>query len=249
MNSSSIALSLALLGTTVFASSAQAQRGGIGAAPAARGGMASARGGGFANRPAYVPRAHGNRGYFPGSGYFSGSGYFPYYDSGFDSGFDYGPATTLPPPVVYVPGAPPVAPEPPPKPAEAEVLELQGDHWVRLSLNRLPQGVGESAQPERVVTPPSMTPAAPAHQNPAPRPAVAPASAMLVFRDGHQEAIGKYTIMGTTIYVSTDYWTSGAWTRKVQIAELDVPATLKLNQERGSNFRLPSGPEEVMIGP
>jgi hypothetical protein len=72
---------------------------------------------------------------------------------------------------------------------------------------------------------------------------------MLVFRDGHQEAIGRYTIMGTTIYVSTEYWTSGAWTRSVQIAELDVPATLKLNRERGANFRLPSGPEEVMIGP
>jgi len=246
MHSPSITLSLALLGATVFASSAQAQRGGIAAAPAARGGMPVARGGGFANRPAYVPRAHGNRGYFPGSGYFSGPGYFPYYDSGFDSGFDYGPGAAPPSPVVYVPVAPP---EPPPKPAEAEVLELQGDHWVRLSLNGLPQGVGGTAQPERVTTPASATPVVAAHQNPAPRPTAVPASATLVFRDGHQEAIGKYTIMGTTIYVSTDYWTSGAWTRKVQIAELDVPATLKLNQERGANFRLPSGPEEVMIGP
>jgi hypothetical protein len=208
--------------------------------------MAAARGGGFANRPAYVPRARGNRGYFPGSGYFSGSGYFPYYDSGFDSGYDYGLGTAPPSPVVYAPVAPP---EPPPKPAEAEVLELQGDHWVRLSLNGLPQGVGGTTQPERGATRPSTTPVAAAHQTPAPRPPAVPASATLVFRDGHQEAIGKYTIMGTTIYVSTDYWTSGAWTRKVQIAELDVPATLKLNQERGANFRLPSGPEEVMIGP
>lgn len=249
MHSSSIALSLALLGTAVFASSAQAQRGGIATAPGTRGGMPVARGGGFANRPAYVPRAHGNRGYFPGSGYFSGPGYFPYYDSGFDSGYDYGPVPAPPPPVAYVPVTPPVSPEPPPKPAEAEVLELQGGHWVRLSLNGMPQGVEGSVQPERVTTPPSTTPVAAAHQNPAPRPAAVPASAMLVFRDGHQEAIGKYTIMGTTIFVSTDYWTSGAWTRKVQIAELDVPATLKLNQERGANFRLPSGPEEVMIGP
>ena len=73
--------------------------------------------------------------------------------------------------------------------------------------------------------------------------------AVLVFRDGHQEEIGKYMITGATIYVSTDYWTSGSWTRKVQIAELDVPATLKLNQERGANFRLPSGPEEVIVRP
>jgi hypothetical protein len=30
---------------------------------------------------------------------------------------------------------------------------------------------------------------------------------------------------------------------------LDVPATLKLNQERGAKFSLPSGPNEVMIRP
>jgi hypothetical protein len=72
---------------------------------------------------------------------------------------------------------------------------------------------------------------------------------VLVFRDGHQEEVGKYTIMGSTIYISTDYWTSGSWTRKVQIAELDVPTTLKLNQERRTNFKLPSGPNEVMVRP
>jgi hypothetical protein len=72
--------------------------------------------------------------------------------------------------------------------------------------------------------------------------------AVLVFRDGHQEQIGQYRIMGTTIYVNTDYWSSGAWTRTIPLADLDVPATLKLNQQRGANFRLPSSPDEVMIG-
>lgn len=72
---------------------------------------------------------------------------------------------------------------------------------------------------------------------------------MLVFRDGHEEEITSYTIIGNTLYARANYWTSGSWTRTIEIANLDVPATLKLNQERGSNFRLPSGPQEVMIRP
>jgi hypothetical protein len=74
-------------------------------------------------------------------------------------------------------------------------------------------------------------------------------TAVLVFRDGHKEEIGKYVIMGATICTSANYWSSGSWTRKVQIVELDVPATLKLNEERGAKFSLPSGPNEVMIRP
>jgi hypothetical protein len=234
MPSRPIALSLALLGATVFA--AQAQRTASG--PAGRAGMGPSRAGGFGSRPAYVPR---------GRRYFAGPGYFPYYDSGFDSGYEYGPAMGAPPPrVVYMSPAPPAAPEPPPKPAEAEVIELQGDHWVRLSPNGPPQVVGGSTQQQRAAISTGVAPARPAQVA---TPIAATPSALLVFRDGHQEAIGRYTIMGTTIYVSTEYWSSGAWTRRVQIAELDVPATLKLNRERGANFRLPSGPEEVMIGP
>ena len=72
---------------------------------------------------------------------------------------------------------------------------------------------------------------------------------MLVFRDGHQEEIGKYLIEGTTIYTGSDYWTTGSWTRKVPIADLNVAETLKLNQQRGANFRLPSNPNEVMLRP
>jgi hypothetical protein len=55
--------------------------------------------------------------------------------------------------------------------------------------------------------------------------------------------------MGTTIYTSADYWSSGTWTRRVEVAELDVPATMNLNRERGANFSLPSRTSEVMIRP
>jgi hypothetical protein len=72
---------------------------------------------------------------------------------------------------------------------------------------------------------------------------------VLVFRDGHEEEVKSYTIIDKTLYTSANYWTSGSWTRKIEIANLDVPATLKLNQERGSKFSLPSGPQEVVIRP
>jgi hypothetical protein len=73
--------------------------------------------------------------------------------------------------------------------------------------------------------------------------------AVLVFRDGHKEEVSKYTIIGPTMYTSADYWSSGTWSRKIQLADLDVPSTLKLNQERGVRFRLPTSPSEVVIRP
>ena len=73
--------------------------------------------------------------------------------------------------------------------------------------------------------------------------------AVLVFRDGRTEEVSSYTIMSGTIYLKADYWTSGSWTRKIQIADLDVPVTLKLNQGRGLNFVLPASPNEVVMRP
>ena len=58
-----------------------------------------------------------------------------------------------------------------------------------------------------------------------------------------------YTIITGTIYSNSDYWSNGSWTKKIQIADLDVPATLKLNQERGLKFVLPAGPNEVVLRP
>ena len=55
--------------------------------------------------------------------------------------------------------------------------------------------------------------------------------------------------MSGTIYSKADYWTTGSWTRKIQIADLDVPATLKLNQERGVKFALPASPNEIVVRP
>jgi hypothetical protein len=137
-----------------------------------------------------------------------------------------------------------------PNPAESLVLELQGDHWVRLTnygQSQTGQILQRESQQASSQTSASLISAA--RQIPVSEPPSELPPAVLVFRDGHQEEIGKYVIAGTTIYTSADYWSSGSWTRKVQIAALDIPATLKVNRERGAKFSLPSGPHEVMLRP
>ena len=57
----------------------------------------------------------------------------------------------------------------------------------------------------------------------------------------------RYVIRGTDLYTSMDYWNSGTWTRRIPIAELDVPASVKLNAARGGNFSLPTRSYEVIV--
>ena len=74
----------------------------------------------------------------------------------------------------------------------------------------------------------------PANPAPDPPPAQIRAETVLVFRDRHSEEIGNYAIAGETLWVFTDQRA-----RKIPIAELDVPATSKANENRGIDFRLP----------
>ena len=60
-------------------------------------------------------------------------------------------------------------------------------------------------------------------------------STVLVFRDGHQLEIGNYVIVGNTLYNM-----SGAYrSYKIQLADLDLPATIKANEDRGVDFHVP----------
>jgi hypothetical protein len=179
---------------------------------------------------------------------YAGSGFAPYFDADYDSE----------PGIIDAPGDQIIEQAPPPatgagvpKPPESLVLELQGDHWVRITNYGQSQTVGQSGQRDRdgASNLPFVVPPVTTRQIQEAQPASELPPAVLVFRDGHREQIGKYLIMGTTIYTSADYWSSGTWTQRVEIAELDVPATMKLNRERGANFSLPSRPSEVMIRP
>lgn len=56
---------------------------------------------------------------------------------------------------------------------------------------------------------------------------------VLVFRDGHRQEVGNYAIMGPMVYVFDDH------AKKIALADLDVPATIKANDERGTEFKIP----------
>jgi hypothetical protein len=58
---------------------------------------------------------------------------------------------------------------------------------------------------------------------------------ILVFRDGHQMEIGNYAIVGDTLYdLAGNYKT-----HKIMLADLDLEKTVKVNEDRGYDFRLP----------
>ena len=59
---------------------------------------------------------------------------------------------------------------------------------------------------------------------------------VLVFKDGRQLEIMNYAIVGSTLFDL-----SGGTTRKVALAELDLPATMKQNDDRGVDFQVPAG--------
>ncbi len=60
-------------------------------------------------------------------------------------------------------------------------------------------------------------------------------STVLIFKDGHQQEISNYAIVGPTLYELND-----GRARKVALSELDLVATVKQNDSRGVGFELPS---------
>lgn len=159
-------------------------------------------------------------------GYYGG---FPYYSDYYGPyGPEYPPQET---PAPQAP-APEVKNEPLPDPV---LLELRGNQWVRVTnfgeSTEHALNAGTAAAPEASAKAPEMP------------------AAILVFRDGHTEEVNSYSIIGEKIYTRSDYWSTGAWTRTIPIADLDIPATFEQNQQRGVKFELPSGPDEVMIRP
>jgi hypothetical protein len=231
----------ALLALGLLVSPAHAQRGGL-----------TARAGGHVGGPtshsaARRSRDHRGRRGFYGSGF---GDYYPFYDPYDDTD---GGGEPVPARVIMQPAAPPA------KAAESLVIELRGDHWVRLTSYGPRELGGQSnsqsapGQPGSHVDAPSTSQDARSASAKATfeetQPPVELPPAVLVFRDGHQEEAAKYTIVGNTIFIKTDYWSSGSWTHQVPIAELDIPATLQANQARGAKFSLPSHSGEVMMRP
>jgi hypothetical protein len=68
-----------------------------------------------------------------------------------------------------------------------------------------------------------------------PEPVVAQPSTLLIFRDGHQTELQNYAIVGDTLFDLTDNRS-----HKIQLADLDLPATRKANDTRGVDFEVPA---------
>src|SRR5262249_53193408 len=173
----------------------------------------------------------GNRGqFFPGSllyPYFYPPYFYPPYYPDYDyEEYQQNETQVSPPQVITVQPAPAPAPAPAPSPVQSLVLENQGGQWVRISNFSQPVAMAPPAAPPARLPP-----------------------TVLVFRDDPNEEAERYMIQGNVIFIGANYWSTGSWTKKVPIAALDIPATVKLNEERGGKFSLPSGPNEVMLRP
>src|SRR5579863_1780840 len=67
------------------------------------------------------------------------------------------------------------------------------------------------------------------------RPDRKPENIQLVFGDRHTEEVQNYAIVGQMLWVFSEQQA-----RKIPLANLDVPATQKANDDRGVDFRLPT---------
>jgi len=71
------------------------------------------------------------------------------------------------------------------------------------------------------------------------QPVAAQPSTVLVFKDGHHSEVVNYAIVGETLF---DF--GAGRTRKILLADLDLPATRKANDERGVDFQIPASAKQ-----
>jgi hypothetical protein len=91
-----------------------------------------------------------------------------------------------------------------------------------------------SQRPSRAQTETEAAPAAPPAETPVPD----QPQTLLVFKDGHQLEVQNYAVIGDTLYDLTP-----GRHHKIALADLDLTATVKQNDDRGIDFRLPPKPE------
>jgi hypothetical protein len=195
----------------------------------------------------------GRRRFEDGFGFPFAPFYYPdyFYDGYYDSDLDYDSPEPLDPPIQPRPMQVYQPPAPPPVPGDSLVLENHDGRWVRIPTGGelVNAAIPPSADAEPGPTPKSHGTAAKTTETEPPTPPPSPAlpPAVLVFRDGHTEEVKKYMIQGSDLYVTSAYSTTGSWIKKIPLADLNIPASLKINKDRGTKFNLPSGPNEVVV--
>jgi hypothetical protein len=121
------------------------------------------------------------------------------------------------------------------------LIEWQDDRFVRLAAGE------QGPTRRRRVLPDYGAETAPSSNSPLPARELPPA--LLIFRDGRSEETANYAIADGVLYAYPDYWTGGAWAKRILISDLDLPATLQRNRQRGVKFILPAGPNQVVTRP
>ncbi len=98
----------------------------------------------------------------------------------------------------------------------------------------MPAQPAPPAAPGSAYAPPQYPPAAnaPPEQPSAPE-NITPT--VLVFKDGHEQEVRNYAIVGQTLYILESFSA-----KKVPLADLDLKATVQANDERGVEFVLPA---------
>ena len=184
--------------------------------------------GGFRNNN----RAFGNN-VFLGAPYWGG----PLWDDGEEVVYEQ-------PPAQQAQGAPVVQQrvvEPSRPPAEPLMIEWQGDHYVRSGGQIAGNNHANNVVAQRDY---SEAPRSGAKSNTQSLP-----PAVLAFRNGTRHEVNSYMIVGKTLYASGNYWTQGYWNKTIQLADLDLPETIRLNQQRGVEFKLPTAPNDIVTRP
>jgi len=196
----------------------------------------------FRANPGFAGRFH--RGAFLDS-FFLNS---PFFDPAFDTPEE-GIADAPPPQVVVVPMPQAGTARAEPTPASPLLIEWQGDRFVSFRGASEDRDRGDRGPSSAAATPEfNLRPqGSSVRQSDAAAPDLKPA--VLVFRDGRHEETANYAIINGILYECSDPWTGGSWVKKIQISELDLPATFRSNDERGVKFALPSGPNQIVTRP
>ena len=148
------------------------------------------------------------------NGYYRGHGY---------GGYGYGAGYAVP---YYIPmdaggydydyvGGPPLYSGPP----------LGNDSTLHIIVEQPPARAYNADPPQQAYAAPP--------QQPAPHDVKPGEPTVLVFRDGHRQEAINYAIMEQTVYVFDKR------TQKIALADLDVPATIKANDDVGMSFSIP----------
>ena len=223
-------------------------------APLVPASLAQMRGGGRAPLPHVTPGfAQSIRfpGHPRGRGFARGRYYLgdPFFYSDYDSGslaYD-----VPPPPLIIMQSA--SAESAPETKSEPLLIEWHSDRYVRFDGgHESATGVQNTAPDyaEAVATRSfPLTRTGAGSVNPGQSEAADLMPVVLVYRDGRQEEVSNYAIVSGVLYARGNYWQDGYWRKNIQLAALNIPATMKANQDSGVKFVLPSGPNDVVTRP